>query len=49
MCVGIGIAAVADSQLHSFVTSNERRQAAGKQPVLLLDTGTVHKFLAYMR
>lgn len=36
---GIGIAAVADTQLHEFMTVNEHRQAAGKPPVLLLDTG----------
>lgn len=37
---GIGIAAIADTQLHNFVTTNERRRGAGKPPVLLLDTGT---------
>jgi hypothetical protein len=37
---GIGIAAIADTQLHNFVTANERRRDAGKPLVLLLDTGT---------
>ncbi|KAK9903260.1 hypothetical protein WJX75_001027 [Coccomyxa subellipsoidea] len=37
--LGIGIAAIADTQLHNFVTANERRRDAGKPLVLLLDTG----------
>ncbi|CAL8465232.1 g4767 [Coccomyxa elongata] len=37
--LGIGIAAIADTQLHEFLTANERRQAGGKPPVLLLNTG----------
>ena len=36
---GIAMAAVADNQLFRFVKENERRLAAGKKPVLLLDTG----------
>lgn len=36
---GILIAAVADNQLHNFMTANERREKGGKKPELLLQTG----------
>ncbi|CAI5490861.1 unnamed protein product [Closterium sp. Naga37s-1] len=36
---GILTATVADTQLHAFMTNNDRLRAAGKPPVLLLDSG----------
>ncbi|GJP32351.1 hypothetical protein CLOM_g16948 [Closterium sp. NIES-68] len=36
---GIVTAAVADTQLHAFMTNNDRLRAAGKPSVLLLDSG----------
>ena len=46
---GILMAAVADNQLHRFMQGNERRNAAGKAPELLLDTGgaTQHPSCVY--
>jgi hypothetical protein len=38
-CAGIGMAGVADNQLHAFMEVNERQRAAGQKPKLLLDTG----------
>lgn len=41
MCcrAGIGMAALADNQLHRFMEGNELRAAASKKPELLLQTG----------
>ena len=43
---GIGIAGAADTQLHEFMIANERRKAAGKPPMLLLDTGMPSRFIS---
>ena len=44
---GIWIAAVADNQLHAFTEANEQRRAAGRKPVLLLDTGEATRVPAF--
>lgn len=41
-CAGIGIAAVADTQLHRFVHANAVALKAGTKRQLVLDTGTLH-------